>query len=195
MGQKLNVNKKLLLRTAERIRGCMHQAQSQTAEIQLPDHYWDECRALSQRVRLARSRGWHNAAAALAESLRYPLCQCLEQLNDLCNRWISGRPTESIAAVRDVFADLEALLDEFDDLSFDLSEAVLSVTTAPIVLEDILLGRFQEKAHERPLPDLEPAAQEAAAASAAAARESAEETSSTTASILPHGLGQASVLA
>jgi hypothetical protein len=147
MDQKLDAKRRLLLRAAERIRGCLHQAQIQSVEVELPVHHWIECETALRRIRLAQSRGWHHAAAALTEALRYPLCQCLERLNDLCNRSLSGRPSETVAAVPDIFADLEALLDEFDDLSIDLPEAVLSVTTAPIVLDNVLLGRFQVRLH------------------------------------------------
>jgi hypothetical protein len=140
-------NQKLLLRAAEGIRGCLHQAQTQSVEIQLPDQQWTECQTILRRIRLAQSREWHYAATALTESLRYPLCQCLQQLNDLCNRSLSGRPSKTVATVRDIFADLEAIFDEFDDLSIDLQDAVLSVTTAPIVLESILLGRFRVRLH------------------------------------------------
>jgi hypothetical protein len=140
-------NQKLLLRAAEGIRGCLHQAQTQSVEIQLPDYHWTKCQTILRRIRLARSREWHYAATALTESLRYPLCQCLQQLNELCNRSLSGRPSKTVATVRDIFADLEAIFDEFDDLSIDLQDAVLSVTTAPIVLEGILLGRFRVRLH------------------------------------------------
>jgi hypothetical protein len=146
MNQTL-ANQKLLLRVAEGIRGCLHQARTQTGEIQLPDYDWTECQTVVRKIRLAQSRGWHQAAAALTDSLRYPLCRCLQRLNDLCNRSVSARPSEAVAAVRDIFADLEVLLDEFDDLSIDLPGAVLSVTTAPIVLEGVLLGRFQVRLH------------------------------------------------
>jgi hypothetical protein len=147
MNPTLDANKKLLLRAADRIRGCLHQAQIQSVEVELPEHHWNECETILRRIRLAQSRGWHHATAALAESLRYPLSQCLEGLSNLCRQHASARPSPPLAAVREIFNDLESLADEFDDLTIDLSEPVLSVTTAPIVLEDIRLGRFQVRLH------------------------------------------------
>jgi hypothetical protein len=67
----------------------------------------------------------------------------LERLNDLYRQHTLASPSPPIATARDIFHDLESVAEEFDDLTIDLSEPVLSVATAPIVLEDILLGRFR----------------------------------------------------
>ena len=144
MHQAPNSNKKLLLRAAERIRASLYRAQIQAAEIQLPDdYYWIECQTICRRLRLARSRGWQSAAAALTEQLGYPLAQWLERLGDVYRQSTAEDPQPVIANLRDILRDLEALSDEFDGVSLDLSESRFSVTTPPIVLEGIALGPFE----------------------------------------------------
>jgi hypothetical protein len=143
MDHKLDASKKLLLRAAQRIRSCLYQAQIDFADVSLPDHTWNECQAIFGRIRLARGRGWHDAAAALNWHLSLHLAQCLEQLKEVYRRTNSDRPSVAIASVRDIFADLSALVDEFEDVAIVLSDTLVAVTTAPVLLEGTALGRFQ----------------------------------------------------
>jgi len=143
MDQNLAAIRKLLLRAAERIRDHLHQTQIQSAEIVLPDDQWNQCEAILRRIRLAHHRGWRGAAAAVTEELSIPIAQCTESLKEIFQRLTSERSSRAITTVRDIYADLVALAGEFDDVSIGLTETLVAVTMAPVVLEGVQLGRFQ----------------------------------------------------
>ena len=79
----------------------------------------------------------------MTEELSIPVAQCAESLKESFQRLTSNRPSFVVPTVRDIFADLVALVEEFDDVSIVLSERLVAVTTAPVVLEGLALGRFQ----------------------------------------------------
>jgi hypothetical protein len=143
MPQQHNASKTLLIRAAERIRDHLLPTQIGSADIFLPEHEWNQCEAILRRIRLAHSRGWRAAAASVTEELSIRVAQCAESLKEIFERLTSNRPSFVVPAVRDIFADLVALVEEFDDVSIVLSERLVAVTTAPVVLEGLALGRFQ----------------------------------------------------
>jgi hypothetical protein len=59
-----------------------------------------------------------------------------------------------IPKLADIYADIEALKDEFADFKFDLSHKTISVITEPIVLEDVHFGSFEIRLHINDLPNL-----------------------------------------
>ena len=51
--------------------------------------------------------------------------------------------TARSATAHDIYQDLVALRQEFEELDYDLRERRLSVVTEPIVLEGVYLGPFE----------------------------------------------------
>ena len=63
----------------------------------------------------------------------------------------SDRPERHVSSVSDLYRDILALREEFEEVEIDLGEHQLSVTTDRIVLEDIHLGRFDIRLNWRRL--------------------------------------------
>ena len=135
-------HRKLFLRAAQAIYSQLESARTKSTYFELPDEDWNHCQSVIRRIRLAHRHGWHNAAQALRRQVDYPLRACAERLQEVSRRVSSAERPSGVTSVRDIFGDLTALSDEFEDVSLDLPAQTLSVTTSPIVLEDIDLGSF-----------------------------------------------------
>ena len=84
---------------------------------------------------------YHLAANALVQ-------RCSRSLRDLehyirCHMEQLQRPFPSPPSLKSIHQELLAAEDEFGEVEFDLRKNVLSVTTDPIVLEGLDLGRFR----------------------------------------------------
>jgi hypothetical protein len=122
------------------------------APIELPQGEWDDCARSIARYRLALSRGWFAAAAAVEQEFHDSLLFLERRLKYLQSDLPAPPPpppppqpgrdrSASLPGV--VYRELLALGDEFDDHQLDRSSGVLSVTTPPITLDDVALGRFE----------------------------------------------------
>jgi hypothetical protein len=136
-------NQKLLLRAAQAIRSQLESTRTKSTHFELPEADWNHCQSVIRLMRRAHLQGWHNAAQALRRGLDYPLRACGERLLEVTRQISAAERPSGLASVRDIFGDLGALVDEFENVSFDLPEQMLSVTTSPITLEDIDLGPFE----------------------------------------------------
>ena len=65
-----------------------------------------------------------------------------------------ARLDASRSSASDIYRDILALDEEFEEVDIDLDEHELSVTTDRIVLEDVHLGAFQIRLDWRQLGDL-----------------------------------------
>lgn len=135
-------NQKILLCASQAIHTQLESAKTKSTYFELPDEDWNHCESVIRRIRLAHRHGWHNAAQVLRRQLDYPLRACAERLQEVSRQVSSAERPFGVASVRDIFGDLIALSDEFEDVSLQLPAQTLSVTTSPIVLEDIELGPF-----------------------------------------------------
>ncbi len=109
---------------------------------QAPLHSWQMC---VRRIRKAGDRQW----SAALDIVRREALAALAEMKD----WIVGcrgvlnprieRPGDS--SVGDIYRDLVSLRDEFPEVAVEFSDSSVSVTTEPIVLEDIYLGPFEIK--------------------------------------------------
>ncbi len=111
--------------------------------IELPSTSWQRCTDLVRQIRRAELRGWHLAARELSVDLRFVIPGLQAELTELHHRLPAIEPATKSTSVGDIYADLAALHEEFEDFSFDLSGRWLSVTTEPIELEGIFLGPFE----------------------------------------------------
>ncbi len=115
-----------------------------TDSIDLPFYAWNSIQDLKRQIDTARRRGWHGAAKRLREDLAYAVSDCRRQLDDLYHKLAdaNGTPCQHVSAT-DVYGDLVALKNEFEEVDIDLEEKELSVTTDSITLDGIFLGPFQ----------------------------------------------------
>jgi len=110
---------------------------------QLPKATWKAASTIISRLRRARWLGWHRAARRLQVDLRATLLRLQSHLGALERQIPSPHVRPQRLAVRELFEDLRALYEEFEDVTFDAKSKTLAVTTEPIELESILLGRFE----------------------------------------------------
>jgi hypothetical protein len=110
---------------------------------QLPEDLWKGAWNTVQGIAKARAHGWQQAARVKSEEL-------LQSVEDLQRSFISliaelhDRPRpRTIASQGDLYQDLVALEEEFPQVQIDLEEDQISVTTEPVILEGIELGRYQ----------------------------------------------------
>lgn len=130
-----------LVRTAAAIERRLAQQFTRAEPNELPVAAWERCRRLVQLAAQCRAGGWPAAERECRLRLRrahHELSRQLEAIVDDFQPRATYRPS-----LGELYADLAALQEEFGGLSIDLHHTLLSVTTEPIELEGINLGRFQ----------------------------------------------------
>ena len=112
--------------------------------IYFPEHPWQSVSRLTRQIGRASRRGWRGAAQRLAEDLVCTLDEC-RRYADNAMQLVKGRTSpDKVAAVADIYRDILALYDEFEEeVEIDFEEHEICVKTDAIVLEDIHLGRFE----------------------------------------------------
>jgi hypothetical protein len=134
---------KPFLRLAGAIHAELAAPRSRDTFVELPTCSWDRCAQLVRLVRRAELRGWHLAAEELRRDLGYTLSTLQSELTAIASQSPRIPITKALAKVGDVYCDLLALNEEFDEVDHDLRGRWLSVTTEPITLQDIYLGPFE----------------------------------------------------
>ena len=143
----MHENQKILLRTAERISSHLQRTRAAPISIELPDGDWAQCQSLMRQSDLCTTRSWNHAAGLLNERLERAVERCADRLQEI-RRQVSGSGRLApLQTLREIFADLAALSDEFEGVAVDASSRTVSVTTDAIVLEDINLGPFEIRLH------------------------------------------------
>jgi hypothetical protein len=135
-------NQRILLRAAERIASHLHRLKAAPLPVDLPDGDWSQCQFLLRRIDLCTKRQWNHALALLADHLERALEHCSGRLQEISRQVSASGRRLPPQTVREIFGDLVALSDEFEDVTIDAASQTLSVTTDPIVLEEIDLGPF-----------------------------------------------------
>jgi hypothetical protein len=133
---------KQLVRLASALQGDLASRRRQH-RLELPNNSWDCCRELMGQIQRAELRGWHLAAEELRRELAYTVPSLQSELEALLSRLPSYTSTTTIASVGDIYADLLALQQGFDELNYDVRGRWFSVTTEPITLQGIYLGPFE----------------------------------------------------
>jgi hypothetical protein len=120
---------------------------------QLPDAEWERCQKLVRWIGLAQEHGWHHAAARLGQLLNRALEQLSRNLAlqayELVEHSVLPRKKPEI---RELYAEIVCLFDEFPSVEWNPTSLVLSVETEPIELEDVPLGPFSIRLDCRALP-------------------------------------------
>lgn len=118
----------------------------------LPVEAWQDLVTAQHRLELAEERGWKAAAKAAQQDYRRLAVAFSERLSAGVDFAPEDRPSR-VQSPREILADLAALEREFPEVAIDLKERSLGLTTDPIVLEEIDLGRFRILLHWDELPD------------------------------------------
>jgi hypothetical protein len=110
---------------------------------------------LAGQIELARRHGWHRAAASRTEDLAYAADSFQRRLVELATELRNLATRQPLATAADIYRDLLALQDEFEEVSCDFEEKEVQATTAPIELEGFYFGRFEirlqwERLHQSP---------------------------------------------
>ena len=111
--------------------------------VDLPTATWQQSERLLKRMRRARQRGWQLAAQRLQYELQEMLRRLHGELIAIDHLLEPQRNEIHRASIIDIHADLVALYEEFDDVSFDRRGKSISVTTESIELDDVYLGQFE----------------------------------------------------
>lgn len=144
---------RLQIRAAAQIHERLIERQQRAATPLLPLDLWRQLTQAVRQVSLAEERGW-SVAASTAHNNYHRLAASLgERLAESRSRLAGARNLLRIQSPREILADLVALQDEFVEVEFDLQQQTLSITTDPVVLEHIDLGRFRILLHWNDLPD------------------------------------------
>jgi hypothetical protein len=138
--QTLNHN---FLRTAGLIQAKLAHQACEIDSLVLAEAPWRRVNSVARSVQLAHSRGWYLAARHQEEQLLREIEDLQTELARVSNELRQRLAPQTIPTQADLYWDLVALESEFEEVQGDLREHLLSVTTRPIVLEGIELGRFQ----------------------------------------------------
>lgn len=120
--------------------------------LALPADLWGELVSAAQRAATATRREYNRALSVVREDYRGHANRLIARLQEtLRSLDVVAQPCP-FQAPREIWADLLALESEFAEVDIDLQKKTLSLTTDPIVLEGIELGRFQVVLHWQELP-------------------------------------------
>jgi hypothetical protein len=109
----------------------------------LPAHLWQGVVDTAHRAAKARAREWHNAARIKSEQLLNQLEDLQHSVNQLIGEVQNRLKPRRFATPTELYRDLVALEQEPFEVKIELDQRELCVTTEPIELEGIYLGRFE----------------------------------------------------
>src|SRR5262245_47546709 len=131
------------VRAALSIHRMLSAAMDCSAAPRLPLQTWQRASAAANSVAKARARGWQTAARSKLLELVCHLKELGIRLADLIQELQDFRQPQTLSKPSELYGDLAALQQESFDVQVNLREHQLSVTTEPVVLEGIDLGRFE----------------------------------------------------
>jgi hypothetical protein len=148
----MSTDRAQLVRTALAVRRQLERRPSPPALSELPTAALARCQRQLTFVTVAERRGWPAAARSCRERLRWSLQELRRQV-DASLEECKAPATATISSVRDVYEDLVALNLEFEEVAIHSKERLLAVTTEPVELDGVWLGRFSlvlewERLHE-----------------------------------------------
>jgi len=117
-----------------------HEATISTA---LPVLAWEQCQRLQQQLQRAQQQGWQFAARRLQQDLNEALSRLQCEIQGLDRQLTPATQETHQATLHDIYADLLALREEFEAVSYEARERAIAVTTEPITLEGVYLGPFE----------------------------------------------------
>jgi hypothetical protein len=110
--------------------------------VHLPEYAWATMRRLQGQIVRAAGRGWQRAVRRLSTELADVARRFQMDLETARHAIESQTAPRIVPTPSEIYRDILAIQEEFDEVEIDLDEHELSVTTDSIVLEGIELGRF-----------------------------------------------------
>ena len=132
-----------LIRAANLIRDALVQNTPLNPARPLPAATWGKLVRTAQQCDSAMRRGWCLAARRLEQEFACDLDRLQRQLGDLAAAIRQRVLMPAIPGLGDIYRDLLALEEEFEQVECDLQAAEVCVTTVPITLAGVELGPFQ----------------------------------------------------
>ena len=108
-----------------------------------PEYSWTEAMQLRRQIVRAQERGWRLAAARLIQDLDASLHCCQRAIEAALHTIEQADSNQQISSAAEIYKDIRALKQEFDEVEINLAEHEICVATDHITLEGIHLGRFQ----------------------------------------------------
>jgi len=139
----MNQSDKIALRTAAVICRRLTERQACQGTLQLPQNEWSQMQRLVRQIELAHKHHWHRAARILTEDLLHQADLYHYRLLDLMTILRQKTVLPDLPSQKDIFQEIQAIQDEFDQVDVDPKTGEICVTTNTIVLEGIRLGRFE----------------------------------------------------
>ncbi len=108
-----------------------------------PTEQWQRIQRLERQRQLAEKHGYAVAAQSCRQRLSEQIRCCVQELQQYEMQLSQALRSQSVPSLQMLYAELQALADEFVDVEIDRVLKEVVVGTEPIVLEGIDLGRFQ----------------------------------------------------
>ena len=115
----------------------------QMACPELPDWYWSQCVELRRKLLTARMRRWRGAADEMAHELGRLMRELSRDFSDKALSLGESFRVPEVPSLRDLYAEVQAVFDEFEQSDLSLKKREIWVVTDPITLEFVDLGPFE----------------------------------------------------
>jgi hypothetical protein len=145
-----------LIKAIELIHGQVLGAIDLPVPTALPLRDWESVKQATHSVAKAQKRGWLAAARSKSRELVVRLEELRRSIDDAIWQLQAPATPHTVSTPGEIYRDLAALQDEPFELAIDLESEELCVTTEPVVLEGIGLGRFQVRLSWQRLHDDQP---------------------------------------
>jgi hypothetical protein len=126
---------RMLIRFAVWIHDRLTTFPSRVALPALPIERWNRLARFHRRLAIAKERNWmssvdfvHSEIREIARGLRY-------ELTEFGERFGGRGEVLKVSPLREIFEEMRALRNEFDDVELDFKSKQIRVTTEPIELE------------------------------------------------------------
>ena len=141
----------LLIRTALSIQEQYSVYAHRPQLFDLPHAAWQNCVQTVRLLEYARRRRWSASAQELAFRT-HAACSAVTHELERIGELLKPRELPRVPSLRDLYSELVALYDEYDQVRIDRKGSVLAVTTEPIALDGIDLGPFKISLRYSQLP-------------------------------------------
>lgn len=135
----MNAEQRALYRTAEGVRNLL--AQDAKTDAWLPEARWNVLVKLRQQIERCREHGFGRAIRRLETAWEARLAELVATLDSQLGRRRPERP--KVPTLSEIYDDLAALRQEFEEVNVDFSAGTISVTTEPITFDGVFLGPFE----------------------------------------------------
>ncbi len=134
---------RLALRAAGRIHERLIRVMSVPLQVGLPEQEWNEYRQLMHLIHKAETHGWQGAVRNLRIRLRNTFRTLQAYIDEGVRQLSPDQWRDGLLSHRQLYEEILALHNEFDEVRCDFQQETISVITERIVLEGIDLGSFE----------------------------------------------------